>query len=213
MSGLDPTQRARSFPFFRKCPRNLGRGSAASLTAEGVDLVVPSHKRRRRRFKGSWLAWRIWISTMIQQECIYETGRPPPGSGAHVRRDHLRARNERRAGISRRRCANDVALLKGLAEERPSPEVLATRITMMPGGRGRLLRRLNGPPAPYAALVSGRVSTPSPPPWRARLGFDEHRSQHAAAGGDGRSRAGTLTGRVAEPILGREAKVAGAEKT
>ena len=90
-----------------------------------------------------------------------------------------------------------VALLKDLPLG-VIDDVIATRITLMPGGR-ELIATMKRHGA-YTALVSGGFTA-----FASRiaetLGFDEHRAnvlEHA----DGR-----LTGRVLEPILGKQAKL------
>ena len=91
-----------------------------------------------------------------------------------------------------------VALLRGL-EARVVDEVLAERIRLTPGGPELVATmKANGA---YAALVSGGF-TLFTGEIAARLGFDEHRSNVLLL------EAGRLVGAVAEPILGREAKLA-----
>jgi phosphoserine phosphatase len=76
--------------------------------------------------------------------------------------------------------------------------VIQTRITLMPGGPA-LLATMKAAGA-HAALVSGGFTS-----FTARiaaiLGFDEHRANTLLA------QDGLLTGQVADPILGRQAKV------
>ncbi len=76
--------------------------------------------------------------------------------------------------------------------------VIAERITMMPGG-AVLVRTMKAHGA-RAALVSGGF-TAFTSAVAARLGFDENRANTLLI------KNGRLTGRVGEPILGREAKV------
>jgi phosphoserine phosphatase SerB len=76
-------------------------------------------------------------------------------------------------------------------------EIIARRITLMPGGRTLVATmRANGA---YACLVSGGF-TVFTGPVAAKIGFDEHRSNRLTVAGE------KLAGRVEEPILGREAK-------
>jgi phosphoserine phosphatase len=91
-----------------------------------------------------------------------------------------------------------VALLKSLPVA-VVEEVIQERITLTPGGRALVatMRRNGG----YTCLVSGgftlftsRVA--------ALIGFDQHRGNTLVVDG------GKFAGRVAEPILGREAKCA-----
>ena len=87
--------------------------------------------------------------------------------------------------------------MRGLPES-VIAEVIARRITLMPGGPALVATmRANGA---YAALVSGGF-TAFTAAVAGRLGFDEHRANTLGVA-DGR-----LTGLVAEPILGRQAKV------
>nr|HMS96027.1 phosphoserine phosphatase SerB [Tabrizicola sp.] len=90
-----------------------------------------------------------------------------------------------------------VGLLKGLPEA-VIAQVLRDRVTLMPGGKVLLATmKANGA---YAALVSGGFAAFTSAIAR-KLGFDENRANtlHVADG--------KLTGTVAEPILGKEAKL------
>ncbi|HMO07336.1 MAG TPA: phosphoserine phosphatase SerB [Paracoccaceae bacterium] len=161
-----------------------------SLQAEGFDLaVLPAAGRRKR------LLLADMDSTMIRQECIDELA-DEAGVGAHVSAITSRAMNGELAfeGALRER----VALLRGLPEA-AIERVFANRITMMPGG-AVLVATMRAAGA-RCALVSGGF-TAFTERVAAALGFHEHRANtlHVADG--------TLTGTVAEPILGREAKVA-----
>ncbi|MBF9059173.1 phosphoserine phosphatase SerB [Rhodobacterales bacterium HKCCSP123] len=175
-----------------KLPRNLD-DIRESLGAEGTDLIAqPSADRRKR------LLLADMDSTMIQQECIDELA-AAAGIGAQVAAITARAMNgelDFEAALTER-----VALLKGLPEATIA-EVLATRITMMPGG-ATLVATMRAHGA-HAALVSGGF-TAFTEAVAAQLGFDEHRANTLLVEG------GTLTGTVAQPILGREAKVAALE--
>jgi phosphoserine phosphatase len=92
-----------------------------------------------------------------------------------------------------------VALLQGLPQS-VIGEVIDKRITLTPGGRALIATmRANGA---YTCLVSGgftlftgRIG--------AMLGFDENRANTLVIGAGAR-----LAGRVEEPILGRQAKLA-----
>jgi phosphoserine phosphatase len=90
-----------------------------------------------------------------------------------------------------------VALLAGLPEA-VIARVIADRITMMPGGA--VLVATMKAQGGHAVLVSGGF-TSFTGPVAARLGFDEHRANTLVVD------RGVLTGKVAEPILGRAAKV------
>jgi phosphoserine phosphatase len=159
------------------------------LQEQGVDLVVqPSQGRRKRMLLADM------DSTMIRQECIDELAEVA-GVGAHVRDITARAMNgelDFEGALLER-----VALLKNLPE-RVIGEVLETRISYMPGG-AELVATMRAQGA-YAALVSGGF-TAFTGPVAAHLGFDEHRANMLL------TEAGTLSGDVARPILGRAAKV------
>lgn len=159
------------------------------LQALGVDLVVQRAEGRR---KAVLLA--DMDSTMIRQECIDELA-DEAGFGPQVAAITARAMNGEIAFEAALR--DRVALLAGLPEA-VIGRVLADRITCAPGGAVLVatMRARGG----YAALVSGGF-TAFTGPVAARLGFDAHRANVLLA------EAGVLTGRVAEPILGRAAKV------
>jgi phosphoserine phosphatase len=160
-----------------------------SLQAEGVDLVVqPTEGRRKKMLLADM------DSTMIQQECIDELA-DEAGVGSRVKDITARAMNgelDFEGALIER-----VGLLKGLPET-VITRVLETRITHMPGGKA-LLATMKTHGA-YAALVSGGF-TAFTTKVAADLGFDENRANTLLA------EAGQLTGEVARPILGRDAKV------
>jgi phosphoserine phosphatase len=154
-----------------------------------IDMAVQRGEGRRKR-----LLIADMDSTMIRQECIDELA-DEAGVGARVADITARAMNGELdfEGALRER----VGLLKGLPEA-VIGQVLRDRITLMPGGKVMLATmKANGA---YAALVSGGF-TAFTGPVAAALGFDENRANLLLAEG------GRLTGRVAEPILGRAAKV------
>lgn len=161
-----------------------------SLQALGIDLAVQPAQGRRKR-----LLIADMDSTMIGQECIDELA-AEAGVGPRVAQITARAMNGELdfEGALRER----VGLLAGLPEA-VIEKVLAERITDAPGGETLIatMKAHGG----HAVLVSGGF-TAFAEPIAARLGFDESRANVLLAE-DGR-----LTGRVAEPILGREAKVA-----
>ena len=155
----------------------------------GVDMVVqPSAGRRKMMLLADM------DSTMIEQECIDELA-DQAGVGDHVKAITARAMNgelDFNAALTER-----VALLRGLPLG-VIDEVLQQRITYMPGGAVLLATmKANGA---YAALVSGGF-TAFTEKVAAHLGFDEHRANVLLTDG------ATLSGQVALPILGREAKV------
>lgn len=172
-----------------KLPKNLPR-IRESLSAEGVDLVAQPSANRRKR-----LLLADMDSTMIRQECVDELA-AAAGIGEQVAAITARAMNgelDFEAALTER-----VALLRGLPEATIA-EVLETRITMMPGG-ATLVATMRAHGA-HAALVSGGF-TAFTAAVAGRLGFDEDRANTLLI------EKGALTGAVAQPILGREAKVA-----
>lgn len=159
------------------------------LQAQGIDLAVqPAENRRKRMLLADM------DSTMIAQECIDELA-DEAGVGAHVAAITARAMNgelEFEEALRER-----VACLKGLPEGTIA-RVLERRITFTPGGRDLVATmRAHGA---YAALVSGGFTAFTDHVARS-LGFDEHRANSLGVAD------GHLTGTVADPILGREAKV------
>jgi phosphoserine phosphatase len=91
-----------------------------------------------------------------------------------------------------------VALLAGLPEK-VIAEVLERNITLTPGGR-TLVQTMRAGGA-YTAIVSGGF-TQFTSAIAERLGFQEHRANQLLVEN------GRLVGRVGEPILGRDAKLA-----
>ena len=159
------------------------------LQALRVDMVVQKAEGRKKR-----LLIADMDSTMIQQECIDELA-DEAGVGAHVAAITARAMNgelDFDAALRER-----VGLLKGLPEG-VIARVLRDRITFMPGG-AVLLATMKAQGA-YAALVSGGF-TAFTTAVAARLGFDENRANILLA------EDGKLAGTVADPILGKEAKL------
>ena len=155
----------------------------------GVDLVVQPALGRRKR-----LLLADMDSTMIEQECIDELA-AEAGVGPYVAAITARAMNgelDFEAALRER-----VALLKGLPET-VIGQVLRDRITLRAGGRQLVATMRAG--GARAALVSGGF-TAFTGPVAAALGFDENRANVLQVA------AGALTGTVAEPILGRDAKV------
>ncbi|MDE3123612.1 MAG: phosphoserine phosphatase SerB [Paracoccaceae bacterium] len=166
----------------------------AALQRMGIDLAVqPAQGRRKRMLLADM------DSTMIGQECIDELA-AEAGVGPHVAAITARAMNGELGfeGALRER----VALLRGLPAEIVH-KVLAERITFATGGR-KLVATMKAN-AGYAALVSGGFTAFSEPV-ATYLGFDENRANLLMV------EDGKLAGAVAEPILGREAKVAALEE-
>ncbi|PTM42261.1 phosphoserine phosphatase SerB [Bosea sp. 124] len=159
------------------------------LDEAAVDIVVQPEAMRR---KSLFLA--DMDSTMIGQECIDELA-------AYV------GLKEKVSGITERAMRGEiafepalrerVALLKGVPLAVVG-EIIAERITLTPGGR-ELVRTMRANGA-YTALVSGGF-TVFTGPISTTIGFDEHRSNILLAEG------GILSGEVADPILGKQAKL------
>lgn len=158
------------------------------IAGQPVDLFVQQQSGRRKA-----LLIADMDSTMIRQECI----------------DELAAElglKDKISGITERAMRGEIAfepalrervgLLKGLPVS-AIDKVLSDRITLMPGGR-TLVQTMKANGA-YCALVSGgfthftRVIADM-------IGFDENRANTLLEAG------GALSGTVAEPILGRDAK-------
>ncbi|MGQ3674092.1 phosphoserine phosphatase SerB [Xanthobacter sp. TB0139] len=161
-----------------------------SLNGAPVDVVVQLEAGRRKRL---FLA--DMDSTMIGQECIDELA-DKAGLKAHVSAITERAM---RGEIDFEPALRErVALLKGLSVNVVA-DVLKERIHLTPGGRELVATmRANGA---YAALVSGGFTlfTKVVAEW---IGFDENRANTLLVEGE------ILSGKVADPILGRDAKFA-----
>jgi phosphoserine phosphatase len=156
-----------------------------------VDVVVQPAAGRRKR-----LLLADMDSTMIGQECIDELA-DFVGQKARV------------AAITERAMRGEIAFAPALRERvavlagLPATvvdDVIARRITVTPGARALVatMRRHGA----HTCLVSGGFTV-----FTAKIaeliGFDEHRGNRLLVGDDGR-----FAGAVAEPILGREAKLA-----
>jgi len=162
----------------------------AALPALPIDVVVqPLASRRKRLFVADM------DSTMIGQECVDEL------ADYFGLKPHVAAITERamRGEIAFEPALRErVALLKGLPVA-VIDEVIEKRIALTPGGRTLVATmKRNGA---HTCLVSGgftlftdRIAT--------MIGFEENRGNVLLTDN------GKLTGRVAEPILGREAKLA-----
>lgn len=155
----------------------------------GVDLAIqPTEGRRKKMLLADM------DSTMIRQECIDELA-DAAGVGERVKEITARAMNgelDFEGALTER-----VALLRDLPEETIA-RVLEERITLMPGGP-ELVATMQAAGG-YAALVSGGF-TAFTSAVAGLLGFDENRANTLLI------EDGKLTGRVQQPILGREAKV------
>ena len=177
-------------------PRRLSADAAEipvpgprALELSGIDVnCVPAANRRKR------LLIADMDSTIIPVECIDEVAdfagvrdRVQPITERAMRgeigfEDALRAR---------------VALVAGMEEARLQA-VFDERVTLNPGARA-LVRTMRAHGA-HTALVSGGFSFFTERV-AAAAGFDEQRANRLLAEG------GRLTGRVAEPVLGRAAKL------
>jgi phosphoserine phosphatase len=159
------------------------------LQALRIDLVVQRAEGRKKR-----LLIADMDSTMIRQECIDELA-DEAGVGAYVAAITARAMNGELdfAAALRER----VGLLKGLPEDIIA-QVLRDRITLMAGGPV-LVATMKAKGA-HAALVSGGF-TAFTHSVAGMLGFDETRANTLHI------ERGVLSGTVAEPILGQEAKL------
>lgn len=178
---------AAEFPL-EACPDNLW-DVWADFQPRGIDLCVQPQEGQRKH-----MLLADMDSTMIGQECIDELA-DMAGVGAYVADITARAMNgelDFEAALRER-----VSLLKGLPEAIIA-QVLATRITYTSGGRELIATmQANGG---HAALVSGGF-TAFTQAVAAHLGFNEHRANTLLIAD------GMLTGEVAEPILGRQAKI------
>jgi phosphoserine phosphatase len=161
-----------------------------ALEGAPVDVaVLPASGRRMRLLVADM------DSTMIGQECIDEL------AAYAGLKEHVAAITERamRGEIAFEPALRErVALLKGLPVSIVD-EVLNERITLTPGAV-ELVRTMRANGA-WTALVSGGF-TVFTSRIRASIGFHEDRSNTLDHD------AGLLAGTVAEPILGREAKLA-----
>ncbi|HMN71414.1 MAG TPA: phosphoserine phosphatase SerB [Rhodoblastus sp.] len=162
----------------------------AALDHAAVDIVVqPVADRRKKLFVADM------DSTIIGQECIDELA-DLVGLKAHVAAITERAM---RGEIAFEPALRErVALLAGLAADVPE-KVIAERITITPGARA-LVRTMRANGA-YTALVSGGF-TAFTSRIAAAVGFDENRANRLVIEN------GKFAGRVEEPILGAEAKLA-----
>lgn len=159
------------------------------LQAMEVDLALQYSKNRRKK-----LLIADMDSTMIAQECIDELA-DVAGVGEDVREITRRAMDGEFDFPQALRAR--VALMKDVAET-TIETVLSERISYVLGGE-TLIATMKAAGA-YTALVSGGFTAFSQTVAET-LGFDEHRANRLII------EEGRLTGAVADPILGREAKV------
>lgn len=161
----------------------------AVISNAPIDLVIQEQETRRKK-----LLIADMDLTMIGQECIDELA-AEVGLKEKVATITARAMNGEIAFEPALR--ERVALLKGLPIS-VVDEVIAKRITLTPGGP-ELLATMKSK-GHYTALVSGGF-TVFTSRIAATLGFDENRANTLLEDG------GILSGFVAEPILGKQAKV------
>jgi len=161
----------------------------AVIGGEAVDLAVQEAESRRKK-----LLIADMDSTMIGQECIDELA-AEVGLKEKVAAITARAMNGEIAFEPALR--ERVALLRGLPIS-VVDEVIEKRITLTPGGL-TLIATMKAK-GYYTALVSGGF-TVFTNRIAATLGFDENRANVLL------EEDGLLTGAVAEPILGKQAKV------
>ncbi len=167
--------------------RDAVRGALAGRPFD-VNVVAATARRKR-------LLLADMDSTMIEQECIDEL------AAELGLRDKVAAITERamRGEIQFAPALRErVALLRGLPVE-VVEKVLAQRITTTPGAR-TLVATMRAAGA-HTTLVSGGF-TAFVEPVAERIGFDDTRANILLA------ESGRFLGRVAEPILGAEAKEA-----
>ena len=169
--------------------RKLEAALREALGGARVDVIVqPAATRRKRLFLADM------DSTMIGQECIDELAAYVglKAKVADITERAMRGEIEFEPALRER-----VALLAGVTLS-VVDEIIAERITLTAGGT-ELVRTMRANGA-YTALVSGGFTVFTGPLSRT-IGFDEHRSNTLL------SADGILSGRVAEPILGRQAKL------
>lgn len=155
-----------------------------------VDVVIQPHEGRRKR-----LFVADMDSTMIGQECIDELA---DYAGLKSRVAAITERAMRGEIAFAPALRERVALLKGLRAA-VIEQVIADRIRLTPGGR-TLVATMRAHGA-YTCLVSGGF-TAFTSRIAAMIGFDEQHANALIVDVQGH-----LAGEVAEPILGREAKL------
>lgn len=170
-------------------PRKLEAALRAALDGAAIDILVqPAATRRKRLFLADM------DSTMIGQECIDELAAYVglKEKVSEITERAMRGELEFEPALRER-----VALLKGVPLS-VVEEIIAERITLTPGGSA-LVRTMRAQ-GHYTALVSGGFTVFTGPIGR-MIGFDEDRSNTLLSNGP------NLSGEVAEPILGKQAKL------
>lgn len=171
-------------------PGRLVADLREAVNGAPVDIAIqPAGDRRKRLFLADM------DSTMIEQECIDELA------------DYVGLKKEVSA-ITERAMRGEIAFEPALRERvallKDLPvgvvdEIIEKRISLTPGGQ-TLVRTMRANGA-YTCLVSGGF-TLFTGPLASRIGFHEHRSNILIIDSE------RVAGRVEEPILGREAKIA-----
>lgn len=160
----------------------------SALKGSPIDIIVQRVARRQKK-----LLIADMDSTMIEQECIDELADfvGLKQEVADITERAMRGELPFEPALKER-----VALLKGL-DVSVVDTILDERITLTPGARTlvQTMRAKGG----YTALVSGGF-TLFTGPIASKIGFHENRANRLILDGD------RLTGYVAEPILGKEAK-------
>ncbi len=186
---LDDVEAGASAADSENLLRELASDIRDIAAGEPVDIVIQPHDGRRKQ-----LLVADMDSTMIAQECIDELA---DYAGFKSRVAAITDRAMRGEIAFEPALRERVALLKGLPAA-VIDEVIAERIKLMPGGPTLVATmRANGA---YTCVVSGGF-TAFTASIAATIGFDEQRANTLLT-----DPAGRLTGEVAEPIVGREAK-------
>ncbi|GHB31653.1 phosphoserine phosphatase SerB [Pseudovibrio japonicus] len=160
-----------------------------NLADAPVDVFIQPQNGRRKK-----LLIADMDSTMIQQECIDELAAELglKEKISEITERAMRGEIEFEPALRER-----VALLKGLGTEIIG-KTIENRITLTPGGR-ELVQTMKANGA-YAALVSGGFTSFTQKIAEV-IGFDENKANTLLEA------AGELSGKVAEPILGKQAKL------
>jgi phosphoserine phosphatase len=170
--------------------RVVAEALRAAVGGARIDVVVQQAAGRRKR-----MLLADMDSTMIGEECVDELADfiGQKARVAAITERAMRGEIEFAPALRER-----VTLLAGLPAS-VVEEVMAKRITLTPGGRTlvQTMRRHGA----YTCLVSGGFTV-----FTARIaaliGFHENRGNRLIIGDDGR-----FAGTVAEPVLGRDAKL------
>ncbi len=182
----DPPERSDATAGFVK---NLLHELGDVVGAAPVDIVIQPQDGRRKK-----LLVADMDSTMIGQECIDELA---DYAGFKDRVAAITARAMRGEIAFAPALRERVALLQGLPAA-TIDKVIAERIRPNPGA-AVLVQTMRAHGA-YTCVVTGGFTAFMTPLAKA-IGFDEYHANRLLTDGDGR-----LTGKVAEPVLGREAK-------